>query len=349
MNKNLKRVIWAVLILGLVAMAIFAWFVYSAVLAPNTAFENKEAHVYIPTHATFADVMEELRPLLKDDISFEAVANRKGYPAHIKPGHYVIKNGMNNNDIINTIRINNIPVQVKYNNQERLEDLAGTVARQIEADSVSLLKAMLDREFLSENGLNQDTALCIFLPNTYELYWNTTAIEFCDRMKTEYDRFWNDSRIKKAKAIGLSPEQVISLAAIVQKETAKVDERPRVAGLYINRIKKGMLLQADPTVIYAKKKAENDFDQVIKRVLYRDLELDSPYNTYKYTGVPPGPITMPDMSSINAVLNHEDHDYIFMVADVSNPGYHKFAKSLAQHNRNRAEYVRWINGQGVNR
>lgn len=349
MTKNLKRVIWSVLLLGLVAMAIFAWYVYGAVLAPNTAFENKEAHVYIPTDATFADVMEELRPLLKDDISFEAVANRKGYPANIKPGHYVISKGMNNNEIINTIRINNVPVKVKFNNQERLENLAGAIAAQIEADSVSLLNAMKDREFLSEIGFTSETALAIYLPNTYEIYWNTSAVEFCERMKAEYDRFWNDARRKKAKALGLNPEQVISLAAIVQKETAKVDERPRVAGLYLNRIKRGMLLQADPTVIYAKKKAENDFDQVIKRVLYRDLELDSPYNTYKYTGVPPGPITMPDISSINAVLNHEDHDYIFMVADVSNPGYHKFAKTLAQHNRNRAEYVRWINGQGVNR
>jgi UPF0755 protein len=330
-------------------MAIFALYVYGAVLSPNTAFTNEEAHVYIRTDATFSDVMEELRPLLDDAVSFEAVANRKGYPNNIKPGHYVIKKGMNNNDIINTIRINNTPVEVKFNNQERLENLAGAVANQIEPDSLSLLKAMKDKEFLEKINQTPESALVIYLPNTYEFYWNTSAAEFCERMKTEYDRYWNDERKAKARTIGLSPEEVISLAAIVQKETAKVDERPRVAGLYVNRVKRGMLLQADPTVIYAKKKAENDFDQVIKRVLYRDLELDSPYNTYKYTGVPPGPISMPDMSSINAVLDHEDHDYIFMVADISNPGYHKFAKTLAQHNRNRAEYVRWINGQGVNR
>ncbi|MCW5519666.1 endolytic transglycosylase MltG [Aureitalea sp. L0-47] len=349
MRKNFKRIIWSVLILGIIAMAIFAWFVYGAVLSPNTAFNNDEAHIYIGTDATFSDVLDELRPLLKDDISFEAVANRKGYPANIKPGHYVIKKGMNNNDIINTIRINNTPVKVKFNNQERLENLAGAVSRQIEADSLSLITAMKDRAILEEIGLTDDSALSMYLPNTYELYWNTSAAEFCKRMSAEYDRFWNEERKAKASAIGLSPEEVISLAAIVQKETAKVDERPRVAGLYVNRIKKGMLLQADPTVIYAKKKTENDFDQVIKRVLYRDLEIDSPYNTYKYTGVPPGPISMPDLSSVKAVLNYENHDYIFMVADVSNPGYHKFAKTLAQHNRNRADYVRWINEQGVNR
>lgn len=349
MTKNLKRVIWLVLILGLVAMAIFAWFVYGAVLSPNTAFNNNEAHVYITTDATFSEVMTELEPLLKDGESFRMVADRKGYSSNIKPGHYVLRKGMNNNDIINTLRIDNRPIQVKFNNQERLENLAGVIASQIEADSLSLIAAMKDPTFLDEAGHTDDSALAMYLPNTYELYWNTSAVEFCKRMKEEYTKYWNENRKAKANALGLSPEEVISLAAIVQKETAKVDERPRVAGLYINRIKRGMLLQADPTVIYAKKKAEKDFDQVIKRVLYRDLELDSPYNTYKYTGVPPGPISMPDLSSINAVLNHEDHDYIFMVADVSNPGYHKFAKTLAQHNRNRAEYVRWINGQGVNR
>ena len=349
MRKNLKRVIWSVLILGLVGMAIFAWFVYSAVLAPNTSFNNDEAHVYIRTDATFSEVMNELEPLLKDLGSFEAVANRKGYSNYVKPGHYVLKKGMSNNDIINTLRVNNLPVKVKFNNQERLENLAGAIAAQIEADSLSLITAMKDPVFLDEIALTDDSALAMYLPNTYEFYWNTSAAEFCKRMYTEYQQFWNEERKAKAAAIGLSPEEVSSLAAIVQKETAKVDERPRVAGLYINRIKRGMLLQADPTVIYAKKRTEDDFDQVIKRVLYRDLEIDSPYNTYKYTGVPPGPISMPDLSSVRAVLNYEDHDYIFMVADVSNPGYHKFAKTLAQHNRNRAAYVRWINGQGVNR
>lgn len=349
MTTYVKKIIWAILLLGLVGMAMFAWFVYGAVLSPNTAFTNEKAHIYIGTDARFSDVMDELRPLLKEPVSFEAVANRKGYPANIKPGHYIITKGMNNNDIINTIRSKNVPIGVKFNNMERLENLAGNISKQIEADSLSLLNAMRDPNFLDAAGQTNETAMVLYLPNTYELYWNTSAPDFCERMKKEYDRFWNESRLQQASAIGLSPEEVISLAAIVQKETAKVDERPRVAGLYVNRIKRGMLLQADPTVIYAKKRNENDFDQVIKRVLYRDLELDSPYNTYKYTGVPPGPITMPDLSSIAAVLNSEEHNYIFMVADVQNTGYHKFAKTLTQHNRNRAKYVRWINSQGVNR
>lgn len=345
----LKKIILALVLMGLIAMGGFAYYVYSNIFHSNTSFTNEEAHIYIPTGARFSDVMDELRPILDNPISFEAVANRKGYPANVKAGHFIIKKGMNNNDIVNTIRSTNVPLLVKFNNQERLENLAGHISKQIEPDSTSLLKAMQSDTFLKDVGLDEASALSLYLPNTYEMYWNTSAEAFCDRMKKEYERFWNASRMQKAKAIGLSREQVISLAAIVQKETAKTEERPRVAGVYLNRLKKGMLLQADPTVIYAKKKSENDFDQVIKRVLYKDLELDSPYNTYKVTGVPPGPITMPDISSIEGVLNYEKHDYIFFVADVSNFGYHKFAKTYAQHNKNKQEYVRWVNANGVNR
>lgn len=345
----IKKILWIVSLVGLVVMAGFAYYIYSNIFYSNTAFNNEEAHIYIPTGSGFSDVMEEMRPLLDNPISFEAVANRKGYPGNVKPGHYVIKKGMNNNDIINTIRSKNIPAFVKFNNQERLENLAGHMSRQIEADSLSLLQAMSDPQFLKDAGLNKETAMSIYIPNTYELYWNTTATAFRDRMLKEYNSFWTNSRKEKAKSLGLTREQVISLAAVVQKETAKPDERPRVAGVYMNRIKKGMRLQADPTVIYAKKLNDKDFDQVIKRVLYKDLEIESPYNTYIYTGVPPGPIAMPDISSIDGVLNYEKHNYIFFVADVTNFGYHKFAKTLSQHNRNKQEYVRWINANGVNR
>ncbi|MAP53864.1 endolytic transglycosylase MltG [Altibacter sp.] len=345
----IKKILIAVVLLGLVGMGVFALYVYTNVFSENTAFNNKEAHVYIASNAQFRDVLAELEPLLDDIDSFELVARRKGYHANIKPGHFIIKKGMNNNDIINTIRSKNIPINVKFNNQERLENLAGHISKQIEADSLSLLNAMRDPQFLTENNFNQDTALGMYIPNTYEFYWNSSAETFRDRMRTEYDRFWTESRVAKAKALGLSKNEVMALAAIVQKETAKVDERPRVAGVYVNRLKRGMLLQADPTVIYAKKKGENDFEQVIKRVLYVDLELDSPFNTYKYAGVPPGPIAMPDISAIDAVLQPEKHDYLYFVADVTNFGYHKFAKTLAQHNANKAEYVRWVNANGVNR
>ncbi|GAB5401488.1 MAG: endolytic transglycosylase MltG [Aureisphaera sp.] len=349
MKKNIKKVVWGVVFIGLIFMAGFAYFVYNSVFTSNTAFNNEEAHVYIPTGARFSDVLEELRPLLKDDISFEAVANRKKYPANIKPGHYIIKKGMNNNDIVNSIRSGNTPITLKFNNQERLENLAGHVAKQLETDSLSLLNAMKDETFLSQSGFTEASALGMYVPNTYEVYWNMKAEGFPKKMLEEYNRFWNADRNAKAEALGLSRDEVMSLAAVVQKETAKVEERPRVAGLYVNRIKRGMMLQADPTVIYAKKLSEGDFDQVIKRVLYKDLENPSPFNTYKHLGVPPGPITMPDISSIDAVLNYEKHDYLYMVVNVENFGYHKFAKTIAQHGQNRREYIRWINSQGINR
>jgi len=347
--SNLKKVLLATLLLGLLAMAGFAYFVYKNIFTQNTAFVNNEAHVFIPTNATFEEVMTELEPFLDDRHSFELVAKRKGYTTNIKPGHFILRLGMNNNDIINTLRSTNVPIDVRFNNQERIQDLAGHIANQIEPDSLELLDAFLDSEFLKSSDFTPDTALGMYIPNTYEVYWNTSATSFRDRMLKEYNRFWNDSRSAKAKAIGLSRDEVISLAAIVQKETAKVDERPRVAGVYINRINSGMMLQADPTVIYAKKKVENDFNQVIKRVLYKDLEIDSPFNTYKYLGVPPGPIAMPDISSVDAVLNAEKHQYYYFVADVNNFGYHKFARNLNEHNRNKAEYVQWISKQGVKR
>lgn len=347
--SHLKKVIVATLLLGIVVMAGFAYFVYTSVFTGNTAFTNEEAHIYIATGSRFKDVLEELRPLLKSDISFEAVANRKGYPSHIKPGHYIIKRGMNNNDIINTIRSTNIPVKIKFNNQERLENLAGHLSHQMEPDSIAFLNALKDPEFLNSAGFSENSALGMYIPNTYEVYWNTSATNFRSRMLKEYHAFWTSERRAKAEKLKLSRDQVMALAAIVQKETAKIDERPRVAGVYINRIKVGMPLQADPTVIYAKKLKEQNFDQIIKRVLYKDLELDSPYNTYKYNGLPPGPITMPDISSIDAVLNAESHDFYYFVADVQHFGYHKFAKNLRQHNLYKAEYVRWISQKGIER
>lgn len=345
----LKKILLTVVLIGLVGMAGFSYYVYQNIFTPNTGFNNPQAHVFIPTGATFNMVQEELSPLLKDMSTFVTVAQRKGYSSNIKAGHFIIKKGSNNNEIINSIRSGNIPVTLKFNNQERLENLAGHLAKQIEADSASLLSAMLDEAFLKASGFTQDTAIGMYIANSYEVYWNTSPKAFCQKMLKEYNVFWNASRVAKAKAISLSKDQVMALAAIVQKETAMIYERPMVAGLYVNRLKKGMLLQADPTVIFAKKKQENNFNQVIKRVLFKDLTIASPYNTYRYSGVPPGPITMPDVSAVDGVLNYKKHSFYYMVADVENFGYHKFAKTLSGHNRNKKQYVNWINKQGVQR
>jgi UPF0755 protein len=345
----IKKLLWAVALIGIVIAAYFAYFVYSAMFKPNTAFNNEIAYIFIPTNASYNEVRSQLDTLLIDIGKFDALAKQKKYISNIKAGKYAIKKGMNNNDIINSIRSNNIPVKVAFNNQETLGDLAGRISTQIEADSLSLLQAMASESFLKSNGFETKTALGMYIPNSYEFFWNTSEEQFRDRMLKEYHHFWNASRMEKAQALNLSPTEIMTLASIVQKETTKVDERPRVAGVYINRLKAGMALQADPTVIYAIKEQSGDFKQTIKRVLYKDLELDSPYNTYKYAGLPPSLITMPDISSIDAVLNYEKHDYYYFVADINNFGYHKFAKSLAQHNKNRQDYVRWINQQGVNR
>ena len=345
----IKKIIADTALIGLVVAGIFAYTIYGKFLSPNTSFNNDEAHVYIPSDATYQDVKAELAPLLKDEESFDQVAERKGYISNIKAGHFLIKKGSSNNDIVNSIRSGNIPIKISFNNQERLEDLAGRIGQQLEADSIELISAFKDAEFLKDNGFEEATALSMYLPNTYEFYWNTDAESYRGRMLAEYKRFWTEERKAKAKEQGLTPNEVYALASIVQKETAKADERSRVAGVYLNRLHNGWKLDADPTVIYAVKKEANDFDRVIKRVLYKDLETDSPYNTYMYGGLPPGPIFMPDLSAIHAVLNPESHQYYFFVADVSNPGYHLFAKTMAQHNANRKQYINWINKQGINR
>ena len=236
----IKKILVAIALIGLVVAAIVSYNIYSIMFDSNTQFNNDEAFVFIPTNATFEDVKLELEPLLKDMESFETLAKQKKYDSNIKAGRYIIKKHMNNNDIINSIRSNNVPINLSFNNQETIEDLAGRISKQIETDSVSLVNAMKDSKFLKENDFSQSTALGMYIPNSYEFFWNTSAIQFRERMLKEYNRFWTEARLEKAKSKTLTPNEVMVLASIVQKETAKTDERPRVAGVYLNRLKKGM-------------------------------------------------------------------------------------------------------------
>jgi UPF0755 protein len=349
MSVYLRRILIATVLIGVILGLVLVYRIYRIIFSPNTNFNTKEVFVYIKTGSTFNEVKEQLSPLLKNSTSFEIVAQKKGYTEQIRAGKYAILRGMSANEIVNTLRSGNLPVNVSFNNQESIEKLAGRIARQIEADSISLLQVFKEPSFLAENNFNEDTLLAMYIPNTYQFFWNTSAGEFRERMLKEYRKFWNEARLAKAESLQLTATQVAALAAIVQKETAKVEERPRIAGVYLNRLKDDMLLQADPTVIYAIKKHTENFDTIIKRVLYKDLTIDSPYNTYKYGGLPPGPITMPDITSLNAVLNAEQHDYYYFVADVTHFGYHKFAKTLAQHNENKIAYIKWLNQQEINR
>ena len=345
----IKKILLAILVIGLVVAAFFANFVYKVMLKPNTAFNNEVAYIYIPTNASYDEVRNQLEPLLDDIESFDVLAEQKKYNTNIKAGRYAIKKEMTNNDIINSIRSNNLPIKLSFNNQVSLEKLAGRVSEVIEADSLSILKAMNDKVFLSKNNFNEATALGMYLPNSYEFFWNTSAEKFRDRMLKEYQRFWNDTRIKKGEAIGLSPNQVIALASIVHEESKQASEQPRIAGVYINRLKIGMPLQADPTLKFAAYKLPQYKNTIIKRVLNVHKDIDSPYNTYKNLGLPPGLIAMPDISAIEAVLNYEKHKYLYFAADAKRLGFHKFAKTLSQHNINAREYQRYLSSQGINR
>ncbi|HEU0137450.1 MAG TPA: endolytic transglycosylase MltG, partial [Flavobacterium sp.] len=343
---NFKKIAVILSVVVVAAASIYGYIQYRNIFSGNTKFNEDQVYVYVPTDADFATVVKLVTPYVEDVDKFVSVAEKKSYPANVKPGKFLLKKGMNSNDIINSMR-QPVPVNIAFNNQERLENFAGRIATQIEADSTSLMKAFTDTEFLKQNGFTEENVLTMFIPNSYEFFWNTSATKFRDRMAKEYRNFWTEERKAKAKAMNLTPIQASILASIVHKETVMSDERPRVAGVYLNRLNKGMKLEADPTVIYAVKKSENDFNKVIKRVLYKDLETVSPYNTYMYTGLPPGPIAMADISALDAVLNPEKHNYIYFCASVTNFGYHEFAVTAAQHEANRQKYVAWINKQGI--
>jgi len=343
----IKKIVLFIVALTIVAGGIFSYYVYNTILGANTDFSSNSIALNISKKDSPQDVLKKLKPFIKDIKSFDWLAKKKAYYSYIKPGHYILKKGDSNNDIITTLRSKNTPIKISFNNQERIENLAGRIAQQIDADSLELLTSFKNKQFLSKNNFTHATALSMYIPNSYEFFWNTSADGFRNRMLTEYNYFWNTSRKAKAKKIGLSPNEVYTLASIVHKETVKIDERPRVAGVYMNRLIKGIKLDADPTVIYTIKKSTNDWDRLIKRVLFKDLKLKHPYNTYQNKGLPPGPIAMPDISAINAVLNYEKHDYYYFVADIKNIGYHKFATSLKQHNRNSKNYHNWVNKQGI--
>lgn len=343
----IKKILLAVALIGLVIFGYFAYYVYNAMFVDNTAFNNNEAYIYIKTDATYEDVRADLEPLLKNLKTFDALAKRKQYTTNVKAGRYVIKKGMTNNDIINYIRSNNIPIKVSFNNQPSLYDLAGRVSQQIEADSLELATAMNDSLFLSKSGFTKATALGMYIPNSYEFFWNTSAEGFRDRMLKEYDRFWTKDRVEKAKAIGLNRDEVMALASIVYEESKQKAEQPIIAGVYMNRLKNNWPLDADPTLKFAAYQLPQYKNTVIKRVLNVHKEIDSPYNTYKNLGLPPGLIAMPDISAIDAVLNYEKHSYFFFVADAKKPGHHKFSETIGQHNQYAREYHRYLSQQGI--
>lgn len=343
---KINKIISYAAVLGVCIALGFAYSLYRKAFMHNTNFKEAQVYVCIPTDATYLQVQDSIKKYVKDFDALDSFFSKMGESGKIGPGRYKIENGATNYQIVRAFR-RNVPVQLTFNNQETLEKLMYRIASQVEPGVADLYQTFTEPEFLQEMGMTKDNVLAMCMPNTYEVYWNTNPLKIRNILQKEYIRFWTKERKEKAAALGLSPVEVSILAAIVQKETAKVEERPKVAGAYLNRLKRDMLLQADPTVVYAKKALSNDFDQIIKRVYLKDLALDHPYNTYKYKGLPQGMIAMPDISSIDAVLNPEKHDYIYFCASVERMGYHEFATTLEQHAKNREKYTTWLNQQNI--
>tara|TARA_B100000963_G_scaffold139843_1_gene121757 strand:+ start:4803 stop:5837 length:1035 start_codon:yes stop_codon:yes gene_type:complete len=344
----MKTIFRILIIISFLIIASIAIFGYKVFFKSNTSFNQDFVYVYINSGSNADDMISSISSHIIDIESFIKAAKTKKYLENIKAGRFIINNGDGNNEIINSLRSKNIPLNITFNNIQTIQEFSGYISKKIEADSTSLIESFTDENFLKSLNLSEESVLSVFLPNTYEFFWNTSADDFREKMVNEFDNFWNENRVDKAKKIGLNPVEVSVLASIVQKETPKVDERPTIAGVYLNRLNRRMKLQADPTIIYVIKKKEG-FDKKIRRVLYKDLRIKSDYNTYLNKGLPPGPIVTPDFSAIEAVLNPSSHNFIFFVADVSNPGYHLFSRTLVEHNRKKRQYTKWLKENRIKR
>jgi len=344
-NSKSTTIVIAIFVLIISIISIGGYYFYSKIYFPNVKLQGRnETFILIPTGSSFNEVHQILikEGVLKDPETFEWVAEQMGYPEKVKPGKYTISDNMNNKELIYLLRSGRqTPVKVVFNTIRSVEQLSSVISKQIEADSASLTQLLNTETFLKQSGLTTETVLTVFLPNTYEFYWNTGAIGFFKRMQKESAKFWNEKRIAKAQQLGMSPVEVSVLASIVEQETNKNDEKQDIAGVYINRLRKNWKLEADPTLVYA----AGDFG--IKRVLNIHKEIDSPYNTYKNTGLPPGPICVPSIASIEAVLNHSNHSYMFFCAKDDFSGYHSFASNYNEHLVNARKFQRELNRRKI--
>jgi len=344
-SRSLIRIIIYLIVFVLIIAGINAAAIYSKAYSPNIHTpEQKPVYIFIPTGSEYEDVLQIIyqQNLIENKKSFEWAADKKKYASHILPGRYRIRENMSNNELINILRSGlQEPVNVTINNARTLEDLAQKISGQIESSPDELLQLLTDSGYIQEYGFDKLTVLGMFLPNTYEFWWNTSADGFFKRMNKEYNRFWNQERKGRAREINLTGNQVITLASIVVNETNKEDEYRRIAGVYINRLNQGIRLQADPTVKYALE----DYER--RRVLRKDTYSDSPYNTYLHYGLPPGPISLPTIKAIDAVLNYEKHRYVFFCAKDDFSGYHNFARTLEQHNKNARLYQKALNRRNI--
>lgn len=344
-TKTTKPAVKIMLIAALVILAIGGYFgfnLYKVYFAANII--GNEKYLYVKTGAHMDDVYKEIKSkdLLNDIGTFSEAAAQMDLAQRIKPGRYRLTKSMNNRTLINLIKSGNQePVKIKFQNIRKKENFAAYLSRSLEADSLSFLKVLDSATLVEKYGFTTENSYTMYIPNTYEMYWNTSPIEFFNRMQKEFDKFWTAERKQKASALNLTPQQVVILASIVDGEAIYDKEMPIIAGLYLNRLNRGILLQADPTVIYA-----ND-DFTVKRVTNALLRVDSKYNTYKYAGLPPGPIMMPSINAIDAVLNRNENNYIYMCAKEDFSGYHAFAETQAQHEINANKYRAALNKRNI--
>lgn len=342
MKRKLLLISGIIFLLAVASVSAIYWklFAEPTVVPPK----GGEAEIFIPTDASWEQVLDTISSNLEVNnlTLLEWVAGKKNYPRMIKAGRYVIDEGLSYNALINRLRSGRQdPVRLTFNNVRTVFELAGKAGAVLEADSSSIAAFLSDPSNYESDGFNEATIISAFIPDTYEFFWNTGAEGFYSRMLREYTNFWNKERLEKAEKINLSCAEVATLASIVDAEASRNDEKPRIAGVYLNRLRTGMPLQADPTVRFAL----NDYS--INRVLKKHLLIDSPYNTYRFRGLPPGPIACPSVNGIEAVLNAERHNFFFFAAKADFSGYHNFSETLREHNRYASEYQKELNRRKI--
>lgn len=341
-----RKVVAGILITVSVLLATLSFYAWQIFKTPNLQVgeNDKDFELLIPRGATFETVMDSLEKhrVVNDKMSFRFLARFMKYTDRVKHGRYVIEKDMTNQDAIRKLRSGaQDPMKLTFNNIRLKDELISKLGHKFEFGPQKLDSLLNDPAVCARYGFDTTTIMCMFLPNTYEFFWTTSADNFLDRMGKEYKKFWTPARQQKAKELGLTQTQVQTLASIVESESKKNDEKPRVAEVYLNRLQRGMLLEADPTLVFAHR------DFTIRRVLNVHKLIDSPYNTYRFKGLPPGPINLPTLSSIDAVLNHENHDYLYFVARADFSGYHTFAKTYEEHLNNARIYHAELTRRGI--
>jgi len=330
-----------------VVVAYFGYEFYQKIFGSGVNLKGQQsAWLYVEKGSGSDAVLRTIEEAgyVKDMDLLRWVAERKNFANHVYPGRYKLHNDMSINSLLDLLRSgSHTPSKVTFSFARTAEDFAGKATRNIQTDSVELLKLLKDTNTQTKYGFNKNTYLSMYIPNTYEFNWATTAEDFVERMAKEYKRFWTNDRKAKAQKTGLTQSEISTLAAIVQAETNMAKDRPRIAGVYMNRLERGIPLEADPTLVYAL----GDF--TIKRVLNKHKKIKSPYNTYMNKGLPPGPILLPSIPYIDAILNYEKHDYIFFCAKEDFSGYSNFAKNYSQHLKNARKYQQALNKRKIYR